>query len=269
MKLGVFQGPLAPGGGTDRLAVLDGIAGRAAAEQIDLLILPELFLTGYNIGAEALRARAEPEDGKANQAAASIARKHGVALLYGYPERAVDGKLFNSALLVAPDGARQANFRKLHLFGDMEQNVFTPGTDPAVLAEIDGVKLGILICYDVEFPELVRGLALRGVDLVAVPTAQMQPYEFVPRKLVPTRAYENSVFLAYANHCGREAELIYTGESCIIGPDGSDLARAGTEESLISATLSPKLLAKARALNSFISDRRPTLYASLTEAAAP
>jgi predicted amidohydrolase len=104
---------------------------------------------------------------------------------------------------------------------------------------------------------------LRGADLIAVPTAQMQPFEFVARSLIPTRAYENSVFVAYANHCGTEGALVYTGESCIAGPDGSVLARAGLGEGLISAELDPGMLAKARALNSFLADRRPALYGGL------
>jgi predicted amidohydrolase len=264
MKVSIFQGPLAPGSVDHRLAALQRAAAEASSQGANLLIAPELFLTGYNIGAEAVRAQAQPADGAASHEAAAIALTENIALLYGYPER--DGsRIYNSALLIDRTGAPQANFRKLHLWGDIDKTVFTPGEDPAVMAEIDGVKIGILICYDVEFPELVRGLALRGADLIAVPTAQMQPFEFVSRSLIPTRAYENSVFVAYANHCGTEGELIYTGESCIAAPDGTDLARAGTGEMLITADLDPALLAKARSLNTFIADRRPTLYGALTE----
>jgi predicted amidohydrolase len=246
------------------LAALQRAAAEASSQGATLLILPELFLTGYNIGADTVRALAQPADGAASHEAAAIARTHNIALLYGYPER--DGShIYNSALLIDRTGAPRANFRKLHLWGDIDKAVFTPGEDPAIMADIDGVKIGILICYDVEFPELVRGLALGGADLIAVPTAQMQPFEFVSRSLIPTRAYENSVFVAYANHCGTEGHLIYTGESCIAGPDGADLARAGIGESLITADLDPALLATARSLNTFIADRRPDLYGALTE----
>ncbi len=268
MKISIFQGPMAPGSVAEMLDAMARAAARAAEAGASLLILPELFLTGYHIGAARLRALAQPVDGPAAQAAAAIAQRHGVALLYGYPELAADGRVFNSAVLIERDGARRANFRKLHLFGAIDGAVYTHGDDPAVMAEIDGMKLGILICYDVEFPELVRGLALRGADLIAVPTAQMQPYEFVPRALVPARAYENSVFVAYANRCGTENELIYTGESCIVGPDGADLARAGIGEALITAELDPALLAKARAQNTYLADRRPALYGALVAGAA-
>jgi predicted amidohydrolase len=267
MKIGILQGPAAAGSVADMLGAMQRAAARAAAAGVRLLILPELFLTGYNIGAQAVRDLAQPADGPAAQAAAEIARRHDIALLYGYPELA-QGRVYNSALLIERDGTPLTNYRKLHLFGAVDGAVFAPGDDPVVIAEIDGVRIGILICYDVEFPETVRGLALRAADLIAVPTAQMQPYEFVPRTLISTRAYENSVFVAYANRCGVEGELVYTGESIIAGPDGSHLARAGAGEEMILADLDPALLAKARALNTFLADRRPGLYGALTETPA-
>ncbi len=262
MRLSLFQGPLTPASVVETLDVLEKVSTRASA---DLLICPELFLTGYNIGADRLRALAEPVDGPSVQTASAIARAAGVALLYGYPERGSDGRIYNSAVLIGKTGERLANFRKLHLYGAMENEVFTAGEDAAVMAEIDGVKLGILICYDVEFPETVRGLALRGADLVAVPTALMRPYEFVPRMLIPTRAYENSVCVAYANRCGVEGDLVYPGESCIVGPDGHVLARADESETLIGATLDAEMFAKARVFNSFLRDRRPALYGASTQ----
>jgi len=265
MRIGIFQGPVAAGSVADLLAALDRAAGEAAGLQVRLLVMPELFLSGYNIGPQALRDRAEPVDGPAFLAAAAIAHRRQVALLYGYPELDADGRFYNSAILIDRDGQRLANFRKLHLFGEMERAVFAPGEDPAVLAEIDGTKLAILICYDVEFPELVRGVALAGADLVVVPTALMYPYDFVPRVLVHARAYENQVFLAYANRCGTEGDLHYTGQSCILGPDGSELARAGEGEEVIVATLDAGLLAKSRALNTYLADRRPAHYTALTE----
>jgi predicted amidohydrolase len=262
MRVSIFQGPLSTGGIPETLTVLENAA---SASPTDLLVCPELFLTGYNIGVDRLRALAEPADGPSAQSAAAIARASGAALLYGYPERGEDGRVYNAALLIGRNGQRLANFRKLHLFGPIETEVFTPGEDATVMAEIEGVRIGILICYDVEFPETVRGLALAGADLVAVPTALMRPYEFVPRVLVPTRAYENSVCVAYANRTGREGDLVYPGESCIIGPDGGELARAGEGEALISAELDTAMFEKARVFNTFLANRRPSLYSALTD----
>jgi len=265
MKIGVFQGPA---GSVDALAALETAAERAATAGARLLILPELFLTGYNIGAPALRRLAEPMHGPSAARASAIAKRLNIGLLYGYPERGEDGSLYNAALLLGPDGTRRANFRKIHLFGAMEKEAFTPGTDPLVMAEIDGLTIGILICYDVEFPEMVRGLALHGADLVAVPTAQMHPYGFVADMLIRTRAYENQLFVAYANRTGREGNLEYVGHSSIAGPDGSELARAGLGEELIMATLDPELRADWKRLNGFLLDRQPHLYGALVAPAA-
>lgn len=251
----VLQGPGELG---DALAAMDRAAGEAARAGAALLVMPELFLTGYNIGVAAIGRLAEARDGASARTAAEIARRHGVALLYGYPEREGDA-VYNAALLVRPDGVT-AHYRKTHLFGTMEKAAFRAGDEACVVAEVGGARVGVLICYDVEFPEAVRALALRGADVVAVPTALMRPFEFVPRCLVPTRAYENAVYVVYANRTGTEGELTYTGESCVAAPDGSVPARAGTGEALIHTALDPALLAAMRARNPYLMDRRPELY---------
>ncbi len=265
MKIAIYQGaktPAEPSGNLDRLVEA---ADEARAGGARLVILPEMFLTGYNIGSDAIARLAEPVDGASATRAAEIAREAGIALLYGYPERGPKGEIFNAAILIDRDGRTLANHRKTHLFGDIDKSAFDPGQGPPTVAELDGLKLGVLICYDVEFPENVRLLALAGVDLVAVPTALMKPYEFVARSLVPSRAFENQVFLAYANRCGSERELDYYGLSCIVGPDGVDLARAGLGEELVITELDAERLARSRALNTYLRDRRPALYAPLTE----
>jgi predicted amidohydrolase len=239
---------------------------RAAAAQAGLLIFPEMFLTGYNIG-DAVFELAEPADGPSAAAVAEIARDSGVAVLYGYPERAGD-RVFNSALLIHPARGAIANYRKTHLYGREEKRLFAPGGD-LVLADLDGLKVGILICYDVEFPEAVRALALAGAELIAVPTALIEPFDIVSRMLVPARAFENQVYVAYAGLCGREGNLGYCGLSCIVGPDGRELARAGIDPALLVADIDPSAIAAGRKTNPYLSDRRPGLYAARVNPAPP
>jgi 5-aminopentanamidase len=267
MWIAIFQGPAKAGEVSSNLRRLEEQAAAAAKAGARLLICPEMFTTGYNIGARA-RELAEPADGPSMRRAAEIARRTGVALLYGYPERAPDGGVYNAALLVGRDGRRLANARKCHLYGDLDRGRFTPGPDGLASAELDGLRLGILICYDLEFPEAVRALALAGADLVAVPTALMQPFEIVTRVVVPARAYENQIFLAYANRTGTEGELTYCGESRIVGPDGADLALAGAGEELIVGGIDPGRLGASRRVNTHLEDRRPELYRSLLGPAA-
>jgi predicted amidohydrolase len=264
MKIALYQGPGTPLDVAANIETLGRQAERASAEAARLLIAPEMILSGYNIGPAAIAERAEARDGASAQAIAELARRHDIAILYGYPERA-HGNIYNSVQLIDRDGSRLANYRKTHLFGDIDKDAFSAGSDETVLADLEGWRIGFLICYDVEFPENMRRLALAGADFVAVPTALMPPYDFVASHMVPTRAVENQLFVAYANRCGNENGLDYIGLSCVAGPDGKDLARAGRGEALIFAVLDRELLDHWRQLNTYLQDRNPDLYGPLTE----
>ncbi len=259
MKIAVYQGEGVKGKVTRALDTMRVNAAAAAARGAGLVIFPEMFLTGYNIG-DAAFDLAEPADGPAAAAVARISREAGLAILYGYPERSGD-RVFNSAGLVNAAGQRVADYRKTHLYGDEENRLFQRG-DSLRVAELDGLTIGILICYDVEFPEAVRALALAGADLIAVPTALIQPFDIVARTLVPARAFENQVFVAYAGMCGREDGLGYCGLSGIVDPEGRDLARAGTGPALLLADIDLAAIPKGRKANPYLSDRRPGLYAA-------
>jgi predicted amidohydrolase len=265
MRIAIYQGPAEAGSVARNLDLLEAMAKEAAGRGARLMICPEMFLSGYNVGPEQASRLAEPADGPSLARVGALACGHRIALLLGYPERGGDGAIYNAACLVGRDGRSLANYRKCHLFGDLDRDMFRPGESPPAVIELDGVRVGLLICYDVEFPESVRLLALAGADLVAVPTALMDPFEVVVRTLVPARAVENQVFLAYANRCGREGDLRYCGLSCVVGPDGTDLVRAGRAKELIFADLDLDRLRAARTLSPYLSDRRPELYAPLAE----
>ncbi|MDH6217183.1 carbon-nitrogen hydrolase family protein [Streptomyces pseudovenezuelae] len=261
MRTALLQSSGRPGSIVENLKVLDEAAGRAAAAGAGLLTAPEMFLTGYAIGDDVGRL-AEPADGDSADAIAEITTRHGLAIAYGYPER--DGEsVFNSAQLISATGDRLANYRKTHLFGCFERDHFTPGEQPVVQAELDGLSVGLMICYDVEFPEPVRAHALAGTDLLLVPTANMHPFQFVAESLVPVRAWENQMYVAYINRIGREGEFDFFGLSALAGPDGVARTRAGRGEELLFGDVDPALLAAYREANPYLKDRRPGLYGSL------
>ncbi|MFF5537727.1 carbon-nitrogen hydrolase family protein [Streptomyces cinerochromogenes] len=261
MRTALLQSSGRPGSVVENLKVLDEAAGRAAAAGAGLLAAPEMFLTGYAIGDDIARL-AEPADGDSADAVAEIATRHGLAVLYGYPER--DGEtVFNSAQLISAEGSRLANYRKTHLFGCFERDHFTPGTQQIVQAELNGLTVGLLICYDVEFPENVRAHALAGTDLLVVPTAQMHPFQFVAESVIPVRAFENQMYVAYVNRVGQEGEFEFVGLSVLAGPDGVARTRAGRAEQLVLADADPAFLAASRENNPYLKDRRPGLYGSL------
>jgi predicted amidohydrolase len=259
LRIALHQGPAgAPRTVEDGLAALDDAAREAAARGARLLVTPELSLTGYAIG-HRVAALAEPADGPSARAAARIAAAHGIALVYGYPERDGDA-VYNSAALVGSDGAPLAGYRKTHLYGEFEKGQFTPGGQLLVQAELEGVLVGLLICYDVEFPETVRAHALAGTELLVVPTALMLPHDVIPRTVLPARAWENQLYVAYANRVGREGEFGFAGLSCLAAPDGTVPARAGRDAQMLVAEVDTGLLQASRVQNSYLTDRRPELY---------
>ena len=230
MKLGVFQpafGGLMPDQRIGRLGEVIAGAG------LDLVVCPELFLSGYNVG-EDLTRFAEAARGPRFEAIAELARTHQIAIVYGYPE--LEGEvLFNSAACVGPDGQLLANHRKrANSPGSFEEDYFTPGAAPSVF-DCAGLRIAVLICYEVEFPETVRQAAQLGAHLVVVPTALVEQWDVVASRVVPARAFENGVWVAYCNHTGQEGSCVYLGGSRIVAPDGQEAAVAGREEALIVA----------------------------------
>jgi predicted amidohydrolase len=256
-KIAVSQGEGVLGGVAENLEIMREAVSEAKRADAGLVIFPELILTGYNIG-EAGWELAEAADGPSAKRIVDMARSYGIAILYGYPERAGE-TLYNASQLIARNGDRLASYRKCQLSGAGERQLFAPG-DEAIVVELEGLKLGLLICYDIEFPEAARLLALKGAELIAVASATPQPHDEIARILVPARALENQVFVAFANRCGREGELAYTGGSCVIGPDGADIARAAGEECLLIAEIDTAEIARRRAKFGYLADRRQDLY---------
>ncbi|MBP5073572.1 carbon-nitrogen hydrolase family protein [Pseudomonas chlororaphis] len=263
MRVALYQCAPQPLDVAGNLQRLQKVAVEASGA--DLLVLPEMFLSGYNIGVEAVGALAEAQDGPSAQYIANVAQSAGIAILYGYPERADDGQIYNAVQLIDRNGQRLCNYRKTHLFGDLDRSMFSAGPDDFPLVELNGWKLGFLICYDIEFPENARRLALAGAELILVPTANMLPYDFIADVTVRSRAFENQCYVAYANYCGHEDEIHYCGQSSIAAPDGQRIALAGLDEALIAGTLDRQLMLDSRAANCYFHDRRPELYDDLNK----
>ena len=225
-----------------------------------MLVAPEMFTSGYGLAADQVVKLAESPGGPTETAVARIARRHRIAIAFGHPERAdSDGdsghRPYNAATLVGPDGVVRGRHRKVHLFGDVDRTLFSPSAERPAAFDFDGARAGLLICYDVEFPEAVRRLAVDGARTVLVPTANMTGYEVVQQLLVPARACENGCGIVYANYCGGDDLFEYNGLSVICGPGGEVLAQASAEgEELIVADL------PSESAGTYLADRRADLY---------
>lgn len=218
MKLALVQPQPLESEPAQILAIIEDWVKGLAALGADLVVLPELILPGYN-RPEAHHAEARLLDGDWCAAMASIARKTGCAICYGWAERLGD-QVFNAASVLDKTGARVAHYRKIQLFGEMEKASFAFGTQAPPVFELNGKRMGILICYDIEFPEYARALAQAGCELILVPTANPVGYDHVPDLLVRARANENAVTVAYANYSGPDSGINFGGRSIIAGPDG-------------------------------------------------
>jgi len=251
MRVAVFQchaeGLDQPG----RLAALRRAIAAAGDDRPLLMVCPELFMSGYNVGAAIVRL-AETVEGPFAAHISALARETGTAICYGYPERGED-VIYNSAACFGPDGALMANHRKLGIPPGIEPDYFSPGERPT-LFDFAGLRFAVLVCYDAEFPEPARQAALAGAHCLLVPTALRDMWGVVADKMMPTRAFENGVYLAYANHAGQEGDHAYLGASCISSPTGEDLARAGAGEEVIAAAIDAARVAAAQARLPYLHD---------------
>jgi predicted amidohydrolase len=248
LRAAVYQSALAGLTPAERIERLATVVAHADAE---LVLCPELFLSGYAVGDE-LRRRAEPADGPSAHQVAKLARANRKAIGYGFPER-TDDALYNAALVIGPDGSPLAHHRKLVLPPGFERDYFTPGAGPTLFS-LGELRVGLLICYDAEFPEAARALAEAGAQVILVPTALGARWSVVAEKVIPARAFENGVYLLYANHAGTEGKVTYLGGSCIAAPDGHDLARAGASETVLVATLDRSSVEHAQSRLPYIRD---------------
>lgn len=226
IDLMIVQTPADLGVPSDRLVWLNKRLADTNLADIDLLLLPELFQTGYN-SADVIPDLAEASDDGFAQSMAALARHYDIAIAYGYAEWA-DGKIYNSAQIIDATGTSLANHRKLAIPPGLETSLFAKGGQMTRF-RFKELEIGILICYDAEFPEHMRAMAMTGVELVLVPTALSDQWDVVAERVIPARSFENGIYVAYANHCGMDKGLGFLGKSCIISPVGVDLARADND----------------------------------------
>lgn len=213
------------------LDAVERAAWQAADAGAQLLLTPELFVTGY----APARIRAElPAQTvhHAEQQLARIAADHRISLVHSLPGPESPRARGITAALVDQHGQTLARYEKVQLFGPEEKAAFIAGEERPPVVEHLGRRIGLLICYDVEFPEMVRAAVAQRADLLLVPTALAGDPD-VTGMLLPARARESQISLAYANHCGEEEYLRFDGGSVVLSPDGKPLARAGEGPELL------------------------------------
>lgn len=230
--------------------------------EADLWVLPELFSSGYLFTSPSeAEALSEPiPEGPTTQFLLRMARKKKAVFAAGVAERAGE-KIYNAAVLIDSHGV-QAVYRKVHLFNE-EKKWFTAGDNPFFTIMVNGIRFGLMICFDWFFPEAMRSLALQGAEIICHPANLVLPY---CQNAMVTRCLENRVFAITANRIGIEERggkrLAFTGDSRITAPDGVVLAQGGEDERAVCVEIDPAAARKKAVtpLNDLFADRRPECY---------
>jgi predicted amidohydrolase len=243
------------------LAKAEQYIRRAALQEADAIIFPELFLTGYSLGSRAVE-MAETYDGPSVRRVEDLARCHSIAVIMGFAELSSDGKqVYDASFAVNAQGSLSGVYHKTHLFQG-ETGWFIPG-EASCVADFGLGPAGLLICYDLEFPEAARDLALRGAKWIAASTGNMVPNQHLQEIIVQTRAAENRLWVALTNRVGKEGNLIFFGGSAVADPFGNLEVQAGSGETLLFADIDLNRANQARLNADYLADRRPGLYQSL------
>ncbi len=279
LRVGVAQVGATVGDLAANLALARRYVRRAASRGCDLIVFPECFLQGYSTRPEIL-AQAEPSAGSAAASLRALAAETRVAIVCGFLERnPADARHpFNAALVIGADGGLAGVYRKTHLF-EREHEAFARGDDYPVFTMALGsdpsrplVRVGVSICADIEYPEVARVLALGGAQLLAVPSADMEPYRAQQAANLASRAIENNLYVALANTVDRRRRVTFFGGSGIAGPDGSLVSAGYLRPRLVIGTLTDAAIEASGGLGAYLRARRPDTYRGLlgtTPGAAP
>jgi predicted amidohydrolase len=245
----------------ENLQAIQRKAGELSKRGVDIACFPELATTGYALDEKWFKF-SETVPGPSSQAIGKTAREHGMYLIVGIAELDGDRKrIYDSAMLFAPDGEVSGVYRKVHLWA-AERTYFTPGDRFPIFKTKFG-NVGIGICYDIEFPEPARIMAIAGAELIFFPSAEPAWMRRHIDIYAQSRAAENCVFVAFSNRSGREGKLVYLGKSQIVSPSCKVLARVRGRSGFAISKIDFRELESDRLALPYLQHRIPSAYGML------
>lgn len=224
----------------------------------DVAVLPETWSTGF-FPAD-LTACADSDGQRVQAVFAALARELHVNIVAGSVVTAERGRFYNTAYVFDREGQTVAQYHKTHLFSPSGEGTHFQAGDTLCRFTLDGQRCGLIICYDLRFPELTRRMALEGLDLLFVPAQWPDTRTMHLETLARARAIENQMFLALCNSVGTAGNTHCGGHSAILDPWGAYLAHAGEGEEMITAEADFSVLQSIRSSINVFRDRRPELY---------
>ena len=232
---------------------------QAMADKPDVIVLPETWTTGF-FPEQNLENLCDDDGKRVRAEIGALAARYSVNIVAGSVANLRAGKVYNTAYVFDRRGNCVASYDKTHLFTpSIEGKLCTPG-DHLCRFTLDGVSCGLIICYDLRFPELTRSLTVQGLDVLFVVAQWPNLRTHHLRSLCVARAIENQIFLVCCNSCGTAGNTTCGGNSSVVDPWGETLALAGAEEQRISAECDLQILENIRSTIPVFRDRRPELY---------
>jgi omega-amidase len=224
----------------------------------DLIMFPEMWNTGYAL--TEIRELADKEGARTKAFLSDFSRKHSVYIIGGSIAELKHNEVFNTTYAFDRAGNVISDYSKIHLFRLMdEEKHLAAGNKPGTV-DLDGQAAGMMICYDIRFPELARKLALGGAKLLFVPAEWPNPRLHHWRTLLTARAIENQMFVVACNRMGKSGDTEFFGHSIVLDPWGEVVAEAGEEETILYADIDLSLVDSVRAKIPVFEDRRPVIY---------
>lgn len=260
IKIALLQMDIEMGKPEVNFAKCEAMLEKAMAElsKPDVIMLPEMWNTGYAL--EQIHLLADVEGVKTKSFFSSFCRKHKVNIIAGSIAEKIGNDVRNTAYVFNRDGEIVGDYSKMHLFRLMDEEKYLISGDRLGELEIEEQPSGLMICYDIRFPELTRRLALNGAKILYVPAEWPIPRLKHWRTLLLARAIENQMYVVACNRVGVSGTTGFFGHSMIIDPWGDVIAEGGENEEILRAELDLDQVDKVRKTIPIFEDRRPTLY---------
>ncbi|MEF3301736.1 carbon-nitrogen family hydrolase [Paenibacillus sp. GYB003] len=260
LNVAVLQMDIAIGEPETNFAKLAQLLERAVSgpRKPDLIVFPEMWNTGYAL--DRIRDIADREGERTREFVSAFCRKHGVNVVAGSVAELNGDRVRNTIYAFDRAGTRIGDYSKIHLFRLMDEEKYLHAGDRVGELSVDGVPAGMMICYDIRFPELTRKLALGGAKLLIVPAEWPHPRLHHWRTLLTARAIENQMYVVACNRVGTSGTTSFFGHSMVVDPWGEIVAEGGEEEAILTAELDMAVVDQVRRTIPVFADRRPELY---------
>lgn len=258
LKISLIQMSVKPGKPQENRENAVRMINHAAEQKPDILVLPEMWTTAYQL--ETISEICDHEGMPTLDLMSKQAKAININIVAGSYASMENTKVFNTAYVLDRKGNNIAKYEKIHLFKLMEEHKYIESGFSHCIFELEGIKCGIIICYDLRFPELIRKLALEGIKLLFVPAQWPAARLDHWTTLLKARAIENQIFVVAVNRAGEHLKDEFMGGSMIINPWGEIIAEGDYKEQIINANIDLSMIDVAKAKIDILGDRVPEVY---------